>query len=290
MPGTLFIGGIFLATELKLQDIYFHYSLTDIESEEWAVQQMNVTINQGEYISIIGSNGSGKSTLARLLNGLLIASKGTYLINQQPLLDEDALWELKRRVGMVFQNPDNQIVAPSVVDDIVFGLENLGIERNEMKKRIPEVLEQVGLTGLETREPHHLSGGQKQRLAIAGILAMQPDVIIFDEATSMLDPEGRIQVLSLMDKLHHQGITIIHITHQAEEAFRAKRVLVMHQGKMVLDTPTENLYTIASNLADWGLDVPLAVLLHQELRKQQWPLSEKIKDEEQLVSELWTLI
>jgi energy-coupling factor transport system ATP-binding protein len=279
-----------MTTELMLQDVHFHYSSTELESEEWAVQQIDVTINQGEYLSIIGSNGSGKSTLARLLNGLLIPSKGTYLINQQPLRDEDALWELKRRVGMVFQNPDNQIVAPSVVDDIAFGLENLGIDRNEMKKRIPEALKQVGLTGLENREPHHLSGGQKQRLAIAGILAMQPDVIIFDEATSMLDPEGRIQILFLMEKLHQQGITIIHITHQAEEAFRAKRVLVMHQGKMLLDTLTEDLYAISSKLADWGLDVPLAVLLHQELLQRNWPLSDKIRDEGQLVSELWTLI
>lgn len=279
-----------MPTELSLQDVSFHYPLYMNAKKNWAVKSLNVQFIQGEYVSIMGSNGSGKSTLARLLNGLLIATEGTFRINGEIPNNDHALWELKKRVGMVFQNPDNQIVGPSVLDDIAFGLENLGLKRTEMEKRISLTLDLVGLTGLEHREPHQLSGGQKQRLAIAGTLAMQPDVIIFDEATSMLDPEGRRQVLSIMDQLHHQGITIIHITHQVVEAFRAKRVLVMHQGFLVKDMSSEELYPLSKQLADWGLEVPLAVQLQQALIQRGWSISTEIKSEEQLVSELWTLI
>jgi energy-coupling factor transport system ATP-binding protein len=279
-----------MGTKLALQDIWFHYNSQIEDQENWAVKGITLTIDQGEYISIIGSNGSGKSTLACLLNGLFIPTQGTFLVNDQRVTDDHARWELKRRVGMVFQNPDNQIVAPSVLDDIAFGLENLGISREEMRKRIPTVFQLVGLAGMEKREPHHLSGGQKQRLAIAGILAMQPDIIIFDESTSMLDPEGRSQVLDLMDQLHQQGISIIHITHQSMEAFRAERMIVMHEGKVILAHRREELYAMSNQLVNWGLDIPFAIQLHQDLLKSGWPLSEEIASEEQLVSEIWTLI
>lgn len=279
-----------MGTEITLKNVWFHYFPQTESRENWAVKNANLTFSQGEYVSIIGSNGSGKSSLACLLNGLFIPSEGELHINGQPVTTEQERWELKRRVGMVFQNPDNQIVAPSVIDDIAFGLENIGVSREEMEQRIPLVLEQVGLLGLERREPHYLSGGQKQRLAIAGILAMQPDVILFDESTSMLDPDGRKQILSLMEKLHQSGITIIHITHQAAEAFLADRLIVIHQGRVMMDQSRSELYANASLLSQWGLDVPIGILLHQSLRDKGWKLSEKIESEEQLVRELWTLI
>ncbi|MCH5585967.1 energy-coupling factor transporter ATPase [Shimazuella sp. AN120528] len=277
-----------MGTEITLKDVWFHYYPQTESRENWAVQNVSLDFQQGEYVSIIGSNGSGKSSLACLLNGLFIPTEGAFCINGQPITTDQDRWELKRRVGMIFQNPDNQIVAPSVVDDIAFGLENLGVSREEMKYRIPLVLEQVGLSGLEKKEPHHLSGGQKQRLAIAGILAMQPDVIIFDESTSMLDPDGRKHILRLMDELHKSGITIIHITHQATEAFLAERLIVIHQGRIMMDQSSKELYANATLLDQWGLDVPIGILLHQALRDKGWKLSEKMESEEQLVSELWT--
>jgi energy-coupling factor transport system ATP-binding protein len=276
-----------MSTEVCLQNVWFHYYPQSVPKKDWALQNINLTIKQGEYISIMGANGSGKSSLACLLNGLFIPSEGSLFVNGQVIDNDHSRWELKQRIGMVFQNPDNQIVAPSVLDDVAFGLENLGVPREEMHKRIPYVLEVVGLTGYEKKEPHHLSGGQKQRLAIAGILAMKPDVLIFDESTSMLDPEGRHQILQLMDELHHSGITIIHITHQAAEAFLADRVVVLHRGKMMMDQPREKLYTDANELSKWGLDVPIGIRLHRFLLERGWELPNKLENEEQLVREIW---
>jgi energy-coupling factor transport system ATP-binding protein len=279
-----------MGTEITLKNVWFHYYPQTESRENWAVKDVSLTFGQGEYISIIGSNGSGKSSLACLLNGLFIPSEGELLVDGQPITTDQERWELKRKVGMVFQNPDNQIVAPSVLDDIAFGLENLGVAREEMLVRIPMVLKHVGLSGLEEKEPHHLSGGQKQRLAIAGILAMQPDVIIFDESTSMLDPDGRNHILQIMKELHQAGITIIHITHQATEAFLAERLIVIHQGRIMIDQSRDELYMNAIALDQWGLDVPIGILLHQALREIGWELSEKIESEDQLVSELWTFM
>lgn len=288
---TLFcLGAFWMSTEVCLQNVWFHYYPQSVPKKDWALQNVNLTIEQGEYISIIGANGSGKSSLACLLNGLFIPSEGSLLIDRQVIDDDQSRWELKQRIGMVFQNPDNQIVAPSVLDDIAFGLENLGVPREEMQKRIPYVLEVVGLKGYEKKEPHHLSGGQKQRLAIAGILAMKPDVLIFDESTSMLDPEGRHHILQLMNELHQSGITIIHITHQATEAFLADRIIVLHHGKIMADQSKEKLYAKANVLAGWGLDVPIGILLHQNLLEKGWKLPDIIENEEQLVREIWKYI
>jgi energy-coupling factor transport system ATP-binding protein len=277
-----------MATEISLHDVWFHYYPQTVSKENWAIQGVDLSFRQGEYVSIIGSNGSGKSSLACLLNGLFIPTNGNLVVNGQQIEDDLGRWELKQRIGMVFQNPDNQIVAPSVLDDVAFGLENLGVAREEMQKRIPHVLELVGLSGLEKKEPHHLSGGQKQRLAIAGILAMQPDVLIFDESTSMLDPDGRHHILQLMRELHLSGKTIIHITHQAAEAFLADRLVVLNQGKVMLDQNREELYANSAQLTNWGLDVPIGIQLHQHLLAKGWNLSNRIENEEQLVSEIWT--
>jgi energy-coupling factor transport system ATP-binding protein len=279
-----------MGTDITLQNVWFHYYPNTQTRENWAIKDVSLSISQGEYISIIGSNGSGKSSLACLLNGLFIPSDGKLFINGTAIHTDQDRWELKRRIGMVFQNPDNQIVAPSVLDDIAFGMENLGVAREDMQIRIHQVLQQVGLTGLEKKEPHHLSGGQKQRLAIAGILAMKPDVILFDESTSMLDPDGRNSILQLMSELHDAGITVIHITHQASEAFLADRIIVLHEGSLMLDLPKKSMYANADQLDQWGLDVPLGIQLHQTLRKKGWQLPDKVESEEQLVSELWTLM
>jgi energy-coupling factor transport system ATP-binding protein len=276
-----------MSTEISLQNVWFHYYPQSEPKENWAVKDVSIAFQQGEYVSIIGSNGSGKSSLACLLNGLFIPSEGDFLVNGQVFQDDQNRWELKQQIGMVFQNPDNQIVAPSVLDDVAFGLENIGVSREEMQQRIPYVLERVGLTGFEKKEPHHLSGGQKQRLAIAGILAMKPDVLIFDESTSMLDPGGRQHILQLMRELHESGITIIHITHQATEAFLADRIIVLHQGQIMADQPRKELYADAAKLEQWGLDVPIGIQIQQKLVAKGWKLPQKIENEEQLVSELW---
>lgn len=275
-----------MTTEVCLEHVWFHYHPNSDPREQWAVQDVHLSITQGEYVSIIGANGSGKSSLACLLNGLFIPTEGQLYINGQEVNDEQSRWQMKQRIGVVFQNPDNQIVAPSVVDDIAFGMENLGIPRVEMQKRIVDVLQQVGLAGYEHRQPHHLSGGQKQRLAIASMLAMQPDMLIFDEATSMLDPDGREQILQLMQQLHQKGITIVHITHQATEAFSADRIIVMDQGRIQLDNKREQVYAKAAMLEKWGLDVPLAVQLYQQLSAKGWDLPTALETEEQLVGEL----
>jgi energy-coupling factor transport system ATP-binding protein len=275
---------------IHVSDVWFRYSGEDESKEDWALQGVHLDVQSGEYIAIIGLNGSGKSTLARMFNGLLIPTEGEVMVAGLSTKNEQDLWEIRRKVGMIFQNPDNQLVATTVQDDVAFGLENLGIPRAEMKMRIQDALQAVGLSGFEKREPHHLSGGQKQRLAIAGTLAMQPDVIVFDEATSMLDPQGRKDVLQLISELHKKGRTIIHITHRADEAFLADRVIVMADGKVKLDLPRLQCYKESLQLLDWGLDVPFAVQLHHRLRKRGFSLSDELTSTEDLVNQLWRLL
>lgn len=275
---------------IRVSGVWFHYQPDGTPRENWALQGINLSIDAGEYVSIIGPNGSGKSTLSRLFNGLLLPVEGEVQVAGKSTRDEQELWEIRRTVGMIFQNPDNQIVATTVQDDVAFGLENLGVPRTEMKERIRHALEAVGLAGLERREPHHLSGGQKQRLAIAGIIAMQPEVIVFDEATSMLDPQGREDVLQIIRQLHRNGTGVIHITHSAHEAFLAERVIVMAQGRIQLDLPTKQLYPKSSLLKQWGLEVPLPVELHRRLLQHGWRLRTEIESQEDLVNELWKFL
>lgn len=272
---------------IEYEQVWFRY---ENESDTpWVLKDVSLAIHSGEYVSIVGSNGSGKSTLARLANGLLLPVKGRVTVSNMDTRSEEDLWRIRRTVGMVFQNPDNQIVATSVEDDIAFGLENIGVPRLEMKNKIDQAVKAVGLEGLKQAQPHHLSGGQKQRLAIAGVLVLKPDVIIFDESTSMLDPVGRKSLLTLMKSLNDRGTTIIHITHSAEEAFMADRVIVMHQGECMLDQPAKHLYSQAHCLKEWGLDVPLEVELWNRLQKKGWPL-ETITGKEDLVREIWRLL
>ncbi|PRZ13354.1 energy-coupling factor transport system ATP-binding protein [Laceyella sediminis] len=275
---------------LHVSNLRFHYQPDALSKERWALKDIQLTVGAGEYVSIIGPNGSGKSTLARIIAGLYLPTEGDVHVCGRATSNEHELWQIRRRVGMVFQNPDNQIVAPTVQDDVAFGLENMGLPRDEMKARVAQALQWVGLAGMEEREPHHLSGGQKQRLAIAGVVAMQPDIILFDESTSMLDPQGRAEVCQLIKSIHERGTTVIHITHSAQEAFMAERLIVMAEGQIKLDTPVAELYPQAMKLKEWDLDVPLEVELHHRLVKAGWPVRASITSKEDLVSELWRLL
>lgn len=238
-----------------------------------ALIDINLKIKKGEYIAVIGRNGSGKSTLAKLLNMILLPASGKIYIDGKDMtsgnLSDDEILDIRRRVGMVFQNPDNQIVATIVEEDIAFGPENLGIPTPEIRRRVDYALETVGMRGYEKHEPHRLSGGQKQRIAIAGVLAMQPECIILDEATAMLDPRGRAEVLNTIELLNRERkITVIMITHHMNEAVRADRVIVLSDGRLLRDYPPRQLFSEPDFLRRQGLGVPQSVELIDELRRQ----------------------
>ncbi|WP_380701250.1 energy-coupling factor transporter ATPase [Salinithrix halophila] len=275
---------------IQLREVRFHYAIEGVSSKEWVLSGLNLSIPSGEYVAVMGPNGSGKSTMARMLNGLLVPTGGQVLIDGLDTRNDEALWEIRQRVGMVFQNPDNQIVATTVRDDIAFGLENRGMPREEMIPRIEEVIAEVGLDGLEETPPHHLSGGQKQRLAIAGVIAMRPRVVVFDEATSMLDPTGRGEVLEAIRRLHEGGTTIVHITHSADEALEAERIMIMAGGRLQLEGTPAEVFSRAEALSRWSLDVPFHVKLREGLIRRGMPLSEKTANTEELVEELWGLL
>lgn len=237
--------------------------------EKEALQGVNLQIQQGEYVAIVGRNGSGKSTLARHINALHLPKEGKVYVFSLDTQEEKNVIEIRRRAGMVFQNPDNQIVASIVEEDCAFGPENLGIPPLEIRERVTQALETVGMSGYELRAPHMLSGGQKQRVAIAGVLAMHPDMILFDESTSMLDPQGRQAVIASMQMLHDEGITIVNITHNMDEAALCDRVIVMQEGKVALSgTPQELFLTHADEISALGLELPPLVKIANELKQQ----------------------
>ncbi len=236
-----------------------------------ALKNVNLEISRGEYIAILGHNGSGKSTLAKLLNLILVPTVGKIFIDNVDVTAEnftdDDVFAIRRKVGMVFQNPDNQIVATVVEEDVAFGPENLGLPREEIRSRVDEALKTVGMTDYANHAPHKLSGGQKQRVAIAGIIAMKPEVIIFDESTAMLDPKGRREVVEVMEKLNREEkITVINITHYMEEAARADRVIVINEGSIVLDGTPREVFANVEHLQSIGLEVPQSNELVTKLR------------------------
>lgn len=251
---------------------------------------IDLTISEGEFVSIIGHNGSGKSTLAKLMNGLLLPTSGMVRIQGLCTAEKDDIWKIRQLVGMVFQNPDNQFVAPTVLDDVAFGLENLGVPRAEMLDRIENALHQVGMWGERDREPHRLSGGQKQRVAIAGVLAMKPKVIIFDESTAMLDPLGRKEVLQTARRLHQEGITVVNITHYPDETIFSNRIVVMNQGELFLEGKPQDVFRHRDLLRGIQLDVPFSIELADQLRKKGVPLSSEVWKMDELVEHLWTLM
>ncbi len=255
---------------IRAEELCFTY-----ESEERripALRGISVSINEGEYVAVLGHNGSGKSTFAKLLNMILVPTSGKLTVAGEELtspdFDEEALFRLRRKVGMVFQNPDNQLVASVVEEDVAFGCENLGIPYEEMHERVADALERVGMTAYAKHAPSRLSGGQKQRVAIAGILAMHPACMVLDEATAMLDPLGRRELLSTVEALNReQGLTVLHITHYMDEAARADRILVIHDGELLLDGTPREVFSNVSLLHRIGLEAPQTGELLHLLRK-----------------------
>jgi len=269
---------------VQLKDVSFKY---DVQAD-YALQHVSFEIFEGEWFAIVGHNGSGKSTLAKLLNGLQFPLEGEISINGIKL-SENTVWDIRKLVGMVFQNPDNQFVGTTVQDDVAFGLENNGIERTEMVERVKNSLARVKMEQFLDQEPHHLSGGQKQRVAIAGIIALRPAIIILDEATSMLDPRGREEVLNTVRELKEDNqLTVISITHDLEEAARADRILVMNKGQVYREGTPEEIFQMDDELIKLGLDIPFPVKMGKVLREKGIPISRHFLSEEELVAELWT--
>ena len=253
---------------IKTQDLAFTYPGTEDQVNTRALRGVDVTIERGSFVVILGHNGSGKSTLAKTFNAVLLPSGGKGYVEGMDTMDESLLLEIRRRVGMVFQNPDNQIVANVVEEDVAFAPENLGVPSAEIRKRVDDALEAVGMTQFVKHAPHLLSGGQKQRIAIAGVLAMKPECIVLDEATAMLDPIGRREVLAAVEKLNReQGITVVLITHHMNEAEHADRVIVMNDGLVVMDGKPREVFTRKKELEDIGLAVPDTVSLLFSLRE-----------------------
>lgn len=270
---------------IELENLTFRYQKND---ERPALEDVSLKVYPGEWIAIIGHNGSGKSTLAKTINGLLAPESGKVQVGDYQLTEEH-LWSIRRMVGMVFQNPDNQFVGATVEDDVAFGLENQGIPREEMVIRVQEALKQVRMNEFATREPARLSGGQKQRVAIAGVVALRPDIIILDEATSMLDPEGRAEVIATIKKIKEENnLTVLSITHDIDEAANANRILVMRQGKLIDEGTPEKIFSAGPKLIELGLDLPFPERLKYSLQKRGIQVPEEYLTEEGMVEWLWT--
>lgn len=274
---------------LMAKDIFFYYKKNN-ENENIALNGVNLEIKKGEFLAVIGHNGSGKSTLAKHFNGILIPSSGDVFVDGINTKDDEKLWDIRQSAGMVFQNPDNQIVATIVEEDVAFGPENLGVPPMEIRQRVSQSLQIVGMEEYANHGPHLLSGGQKQRVAIAGVLAMKPQCIIFDEPTAMLDPSGRKEVIETIKKLNKQeGITIVLITHYMEEAVDADRIVVMEEGKIALEGKPRDVFSKVGELKRLGLDVPQMTELAYELEKNGLELREDILTIEEMVDELCRL-
>ncbi|MEW6725155.1 MAG: energy-coupling factor transporter ATPase [Bacillota bacterium] len=257
-----------MARLIWVQGLSHRYG-ADTDHEILALDNVDLEIEAGEFVAIIGHNGSGKSTLAKHLNALLVPSQGKVVIDSLDTADEKNLWEIRRRAGMVFQNPDNQLVATTVEEDVAFGPENLGVEPSRIRERVEQALSAVGMSDFQEHAPHLLSGGQKQRVAIAGILAMRPICLIMDEATAMLDPAGRAEVLETVRRLNREeGITVLHITHYMEEAVGADRIVVMEAGRIVMTGTPAEVFQRVDELKAMGLSVPQAAELADRLRKR----------------------
>ncbi|MBM7707546.1 energy-coupling factor ABC transporter ATP-binding protein [Chryseomicrobium aureum] len=276
-----------MTTVVKLQDVSYTYPSDEVVKP--AVSHVSYSVEQGEWIAIVGHNGSGKSTMAKLINGLLFPSEGVVELFGQPL-NEDTLWESRSQLGMVFQNPDNQFVGATVQDDVAFALENNGIVYEDMVERVHSALQQVQMADFLNQEPHHLSGGQKQRVAIAGAIAMRPKLLILDEATSMLDPQGRREVIQTLQMLRESSeVTVLSITHDLEEAMLADRVIVMNGGEKFLEGRPEEVFANREQITKLGLDLPFAANVANLLRARGVDVPATIMSEKELVEALWTL-
>ena len=271
---------------IEVKDLSFRYKE---DQDYYDVNNVSFHVKRGEWLSIVGHNGSGKSTTIRLIDGLLEAESGEIWIDGQ-LLSSENVWDLRRQIGMVFQNPDNQFVGATVEDDVAFGLENQGLPREEMKKRVAESLELVGMLDFKKREPARLSGGQKQRVAIAGVVALKPAILILDEATSMLDPEGRRELIQTVQEIRkdHQ-MTVVSITHDLEEVAMSDRVLVMKKGQVESTSSPRELFS-RDDLDHIGLDEPFTNQLRESLRETGYQLPDGYLTERELEDKLWELL
>ena len=272
---------------LSFNHVSFSYTPDSPELRK-AVDNVSFSINEREWIAIVGHNGSGKSTMVKLVSGLLFPQEGEVRVMRN-VLTEDNLWEIRSNIGMVFQNPDNQFVGATVQDDVAFALENSGVPYKEMVERVHSSLAQVKMDKFLNHEPHHLSGGQKQRVAIAGALAMRPKLLILDEATSMLDPQGRDEVLKTVKALREEiGLTVLSITHDVEEALFADRVLFMNDGKKYAEGTPSEIFALGDKLVEFGLELPFAMRMTKLFQEKGVLIAGQHMTEEELVNDLWT--
>ena len=263
----------------------------NVEATQRAVNDVNLDIEAGDFVAVLGHNGSGKSTLAKQINALLIPSEGTMWVDDMDTAKEPELWKIRQKAGMVFQNPDNQIIGTVVEEDVGFGPENMGVPTDEIWKRVDDSLKKTGMTAYRYQSPNKLSGGQKQRVAIAGVVAMRPSCIVLDEPTAMLDPNGRKEVLKAVSELNKkENVTVVLITHYMEEAVHADRIIVMDGGRIVMDGKPAEIFSRVKELKAYGLDVPQVTELAYELKEAGMPLSDGILTREQLVRELEPLL
>lgn len=270
---------------VRLEHVFYKYE----DAEKYAVKDVSISAEKGEWVALVGHNGSGKSTIAKLLNGLLFPEEGLIKIGHF-VLSEKNIWEIRRQVGMVFQNPDNQFVGATVQDDVAFGLENHGVPHDTMVKRVESALNEVGMQSYALHEPARLSGGQKQRVAIAGVLALQPDVIILDEATSMLDPRGRAEVMETIRIMREQeDITVISITHDLDEVLFADRVIVMNNGEIHSEGSPQEIFQQADAMREIGLGVPFIIELQEKLVAGGFETESTVLSEGALLDQLWKL-
>ncbi|MBE6551752.1 MAG: energy-coupling factor transporter ATPase [Ruminococcaceae bacterium] len=271
---------------ISAENISFEYPTDDMSVNHAAVSNVSIAIEKGSFVAILGHNGSGKSTLAKLFNGILVPTEGKIFVKGMDTSDDDLLFELRKTVGMVFQNPDNQLVATIVEEDVAFAPENLGVQPAEIRKRVDKALETVGMKEYASHAPHKLSGGQKQRVAIAGILAMEPECIVLDESTAMLDPAGRAEIMKTIKRLNENGMTVILITHYMDEAAEADRIIVMNDGKVEADGAPRKIFSEPGKLSAIGLDVPqitelTELLSSSDIIKNKFSFPKGITDEDE---------
>ncbi len=276
---------------IEFENVSFAYRDEDEGTEHKVIENLSLAVDKGDFVCVLGHNGCGKSTTAKLCNAILLPQSGRVLVDGIDTRKEDKINDIRRKVGMVFQNPDNQIVATIVEDDVAFGPENLGVPAEEIRRRVDEALRQVEMYDFRLSEPHKLSGGQKQRVAIAGIIAMKPECIVLDEPTAMLDPRGRREVMKTVKMLNEEfGITVVFITHYMDEAVKAKRVIVMDEGKIILDGSPRKVFTQVDTLKKAGLDIPEATELAIQLAKDGVGIRKDVLDIDELFEGLVSLM
>ena len=281
-----------MSSFIEIKDLHFSY-VNDLEEppvKPEVLKGINLNIEKGEFVAVLGHNGSGKSTLAKCINAINLPESGAVYVNGMDTLDENNLLPIREKVGMVFQNPDNQIVATIVEEDVAFALENMGVEPNEIRRRVDEALKTVGMYEYRLHAPHKLSGGQKQRVAIAGIIAMKPDCILLDEPTAMLDPHGRDEVMKTVKMLNEQGVTIVLITQFLELQGKVQRVVVIDGGEVIMDNVPKKIFSNVETMKNLGLDVPQVTELCWELKKAGYDISTEIIHEDECVQKLYEML